>query len=416
MKQTELDKLLQKHRIWLLSSQEEGEPFSASGLVFIDTNTGESLKFNQANLVGGNLVGCNFSGCDLSGTNMESLNLSESIFNGTDLRGAKLRKCDMRYCEIDEHTQFLGAITTGMLVDENLFALLKEDEVDKNNLERVNINSVEFSLRFKNQEEAYICKELTDCFVAFITERFDNSKSINSSVSSSPNRIVCTINTSDKVTKDDIEETRKLFTSYLSGNASIQELTPDKLQQSMIQWRIKRLMLDYEQNKGFLEEKTRLLAEKHNQMVVLRNENEDIKAQLNTLVLSFATQMTNQPRMIAGGAALTLKLIDNSAQQINAEDVVFAEKSWEGLMLYLRGIEKPLPIKSTVDDLAAKLQSRNPFIFKCHKSYILNVKMVENHRNNHKVIEVKPLHFSNMIIVSEGHKETFRQLFEKVTS
>jgi len=74
MNQEELKKVLDKHRIWIATRQEQGE---------------------RANLVGANLAGINLDGTDLIEANLRGADLRRANMDGADLRGANLRGANL---------------------------------------------------------------------------------------------------------------------------------------------------------------------------------------------------------------------------------------------------------------------------------------------------------------------------------
>ena len=65
----ELKEILEQHKLWLKSNEEEGK---------------------RANLYGANLSGANLSDANLTCTNLISANLTDAILSGADLTGADL--------------------------------------------------------------------------------------------------------------------------------------------------------------------------------------------------------------------------------------------------------------------------------------------------------------------------------------
>ena len=94
MKQEEINKFLDDHKLWLESKGEKGKCAYLRGAYLRDTN------LQNANLEGASLVGA-----DLSGANLEGANLKLSRVLKTNLRGAKFTieirdVADFSCCEI----------------------------------------------------------------------------------------------------------------------------------------------------------------------------------------------------------------------------------------------------------------------------------------------------------------------------
>ncbi|HFV9295524.1 TPA: pentapeptide repeat-containing protein [Serratia fonticola] len=81
---TELNKILEEHKVWVTSLHQSGSRADLSG-----------ANLSGANLYGANLSGANLYGADLSGANLSGANLSGANLYGADLRGADLYGADL---------------------------------------------------------------------------------------------------------------------------------------------------------------------------------------------------------------------------------------------------------------------------------------------------------------------------------
>ena len=120
MKQTKLNEILRKHKLWL-DRDENGSRADLSGANLSRANlsradlSGADLRganLSEADLSGANLSGANLSGADLSGANLSGANLSganlrwadlsEADLRGADLSGADLRGADLSEADLSE--------------------------------------------------------------------------------------------------------------------------------------------------------------------------------------------------------------------------------------------------------------------------------------------------------------------------
>jgi uncharacterized protein YjbI with pentapeptide repeats len=89
MKQEELDKILEQHRLWLDTDKEQGK---RADLRYAD--------LRRTNLSNANLSEVNLSGADLSGANLSDADLSCANLSGAKLRCANLDEANLRYANL----------------------------------------------------------------------------------------------------------------------------------------------------------------------------------------------------------------------------------------------------------------------------------------------------------------------------
>jgi len=119
MEKRELEKVLEKHKLWIKSGGEQGERANLSEEVlyredlkgidfrFADL-TGVNLEeadLKNANLMGvdlsdSDLAGGNFSGADLSGANLGGADLSGANLTGANLEGANLSGVNLKDADL----------------------------------------------------------------------------------------------------------------------------------------------------------------------------------------------------------------------------------------------------------------------------------------------------------------------------
>ncbi|EGF1643000.1 pentapeptide repeat-containing protein [Salmonella enterica] len=85
MNAAELSKVLEQHKVWITSLDQEG---SRADLCDAD--------LRGADLRGANLCGANLRDADLRGANLRDANLCDADLRGADLRGANLCGADLR--------------------------------------------------------------------------------------------------------------------------------------------------------------------------------------------------------------------------------------------------------------------------------------------------------------------------------
>ncbi|EBB2193893.1 pentapeptide repeat-containing protein [Salmonella enterica] len=85
MNAAELSKVLEQHKVWITSLDQEG---SRANL--------RDANLCDANLCGADLRGANLCGADLRGANLCDADLCGANLRGADLRGANLRDADLR--------------------------------------------------------------------------------------------------------------------------------------------------------------------------------------------------------------------------------------------------------------------------------------------------------------------------------
>ncbi|EAQ0896189.1 pentapeptide repeat-containing protein [Salmonella enterica] len=98
MNAAELSKVLEQHKVWITSLDQEG---SRADLCDADLR-GANLR--GANLRGANLCDADLCDADLRGANLRGANLCDADLCGADLRGANLRGANLRganLCDAD---------------------------------------------------------------------------------------------------------------------------------------------------------------------------------------------------------------------------------------------------------------------------------------------------------------------------
>ena len=88
MKQNELNKILELHKLWL-------EDNSKGERAYL-----QDADLRGANLRGANLRGANLQDANLQDANLQDANLRDADLRGADLRGANLRGANLRYADL----------------------------------------------------------------------------------------------------------------------------------------------------------------------------------------------------------------------------------------------------------------------------------------------------------------------------
>ncbi|EIZ5240449.1 pentapeptide repeat-containing protein [Salmonella enterica] len=113
-----LSKILEEHKVWIISMRESGSRANLRGANLCDANLcdadlcdanlcGADLRgadLRGADLRGANLCGANLCGANLCDANLCGANLRGADLRGADLRGANLRGanlCDANLCDAD---------------------------------------------------------------------------------------------------------------------------------------------------------------------------------------------------------------------------------------------------------------------------------------------------------------------------
>ena len=113
MNQTELDAIIEKHKLWL-DGKKDGKRANF---------TGKSL--NGLNIAGANLEWANFKSADLTGANLSGANLALANFKGSNLSGANFTGANIAGANFRE-ANTTGADFTGEKVDLTLSIKWKE--------------------------------------------------------------------------------------------------------------------------------------------------------------------------------------------------------------------------------------------------------------------------------------------------
>ncbi|ENJ6990545.1 pentapeptide repeat-containing protein [Salmonella enterica] len=95
MNAAELSKVLEQHKVWITSLDQEGSRANLCGADLRDADLcGADLR--DADLCDANLCGADLCDADLRGANLRGANLCGADLCGADLRGADLRDADLR--------------------------------------------------------------------------------------------------------------------------------------------------------------------------------------------------------------------------------------------------------------------------------------------------------------------------------
>ena len=100
----ELKTILEQHKLWLNSNEEEGKRADLSGANLSGADLSDA-DLTCANLYGANLFGAdltcaNLYGANLYGANLSDANLYRTNLTGADLTGANLSSADLRYATL----------------------------------------------------------------------------------------------------------------------------------------------------------------------------------------------------------------------------------------------------------------------------------------------------------------------------
>ncbi|EBI0021660.1 pentapeptide repeat-containing protein [Salmonella enterica subsp. enterica serovar London] len=98
MNSADLSKILEEHKVWIISMRESGSRADLRGanLCCADLRDADlrGADLRGANLRGANLCCADLRGADLRGANLRGANLRDADLRGADLRGADLRGAD----------------------------------------------------------------------------------------------------------------------------------------------------------------------------------------------------------------------------------------------------------------------------------------------------------------------------------
>ena len=95
MNATELQKVLEEHKVWVTSMRESGSRANLRGANLSGANL-RGADLRVANLSGANLIGADLSGANLGGADLRGADLSCANLRGADLRDANLIGADLR--------------------------------------------------------------------------------------------------------------------------------------------------------------------------------------------------------------------------------------------------------------------------------------------------------------------------------
>ena len=90
MKQSELKRVLNQHKLWLDSNGDQGKRADLAG-----------ADLSRANLIGANLIGANLIGADLTGANLTNADLVGSILNSIWMNRAKVNQSQLSWLATD---------------------------------------------------------------------------------------------------------------------------------------------------------------------------------------------------------------------------------------------------------------------------------------------------------------------------
>ncbi|EHX3677412.1 pentapeptide repeat-containing protein [Salmonella enterica] len=94
MNAAELSKVLEQHKVWITSLDQEGSRANLCGADLRDAD------LCGANLCDADLRGANLRDADLRGANLRGANLCDADLRGANLRGADLRGADLRDADL----------------------------------------------------------------------------------------------------------------------------------------------------------------------------------------------------------------------------------------------------------------------------------------------------------------------------
>ncbi|HEB7435657.1 TPA: pentapeptide repeat-containing protein [Salmonella enterica subsp. enterica serovar Havana] len=109
MNSADLSKILEEHKVWIISMRESGSRANLRGADLRGANLRDAnlrcADLRDANLRGANLYdadlrGANLRGADLYGANLYGANLYDADLLGANLRGADLRDADLRDADL----------------------------------------------------------------------------------------------------------------------------------------------------------------------------------------------------------------------------------------------------------------------------------------------------------------------------
>ncbi|EDL3487493.1 pentapeptide repeat-containing protein [Salmonella enterica] len=139
MNSADLSKILEEHKVWIISMRESGSRANLRGADLYGANLcgadlrgadlrGANLRgadLRGANLYGADLCGANLRGADLRGANLRGADLCGANLRGADLRGANLRGADLRGADL-YGANLCGADLYGADLPDLTFVILGE--------------------------------------------------------------------------------------------------------------------------------------------------------------------------------------------------------------------------------------------------------------------------------------------------
>ncbi len=119
MNSADLSKILEEHKVWIISMRESGSRANLRGADLYGAN------LCGADLRGADLRGANLRGADLRGANLYGADLCGANLRGADLRGANLRGADLRGADL-YGANLCGADLYGADLPDLTFVILGE--------------------------------------------------------------------------------------------------------------------------------------------------------------------------------------------------------------------------------------------------------------------------------------------------
>ena len=412
--QTELDAYLDDHALWLSSGRKKGRTFSFINLDF------RGLDFRKSVLVGGNLVSCCFDNCNLSHCDLESINISNSGFTGTDLSFANLRRTDAKYCLFDFAT-LNGAIVEGMMLDMDSFESIKE-RIPAEAAETIQIvdkNNLNFILKYEDEVQQHIAEEMLSVFIESIKHKYNISES---SITTRGSQVICNISTKDEAEKVNIMNDKDVLVNYLMTGQGLDNFTKNKTEQTMIVWRAERILSDAKMYQELADDRKLALAEKHNEVIHLRGENESLRS-ITASYETIAIQMQQQTLLLTSAPNTTsivrLSLANGDTITQDTNEIIYAKIDENGkILVHLNTTAEPLLLRTlTFKELGEKIATANKWIFSCHRNFILNIRSVKTamkQGNNIIVTVLKHDGNPSIIIIGQNHIKRYKDLLAEL--
>ncbi|HAK3967042.1 TPA: pentapeptide repeat-containing protein [Salmonella enterica] len=121
MNSADLSKILEEHKVWIISMRESGSRANLRGADLRGANL-RCADLRDANLRGANLYDADLRGANLYGADLYCANLRGANLRGADLRDADLRDADLRDADLPDLTfvimgeKYFISITNGEYV------------------------------------------------------------------------------------------------------------------------------------------------------------------------------------------------------------------------------------------------------------------------------------------------------------